>query len=372
MIEFKMPSLGADMSAGKLVEWKKQPGDPVHRGDILADIETDKGVIAIEAFEEGVLDRILITPGQEAPVGKVLAILRAGTNVEQEATPSSTSPLQPPLTQRRAISPAARRLAEQRGVDVSSIVGTGLEGVVTLDDVERFAAAGSSPNVTSVDRAARMRQTIAAAMSRSKREIPHYYLSHTIDMQPVIEWLHSTNEPRPLANRLLDTVLLIKAVALALRQFPEFNAIWQGDRPVPLPDIHVGVAIALKQGGLVAPAIHHTDQKKLDQIWAELQDVVSRAKGGGLKASEISDPTITVTSLGDRGVEAVFGVIYPPQTAIVGLGKIVERPWCINGRIEPRHIMTATLSADHRVTDGHRGALFLAAIDRLLQEPAQL
>lgn len=370
MIEFKMPALGADMEAGRLVEWKKQPGDPVHRGDILADVETDKGVIAIESFDEGVLDRAVVASGQEVPVGTLLALIRSGTEREDTTSTPSPSPLIAPP--RRAISPAARRLAEERGLDASTIVGTGPEGAVTREDVERSAAAPPIRGGAPADRAQRMRQTIAAAMSRSKREIPHYYLSHTIDMQPVADWLQATNEQRPIANRLLDTVLLVKAVALALRQFPEFNSTWEGDRPVEKPEIHVGIAIALRQGGLVAPAIHHTDQKSTDELMAGFQDLVGRAKSGVLKATELSDATITVTSLGDRGVEAVFGVIYPPQTAIVGFGKIVERPWCVNGQIQPRHIMIATLSADHRVTDGHRGALFLAAIDRLLQEPAQL
>jgi pyruvate dehydrogenase E2 component (dihydrolipoamide acetyltransferase) len=191
-------------------------------------------------------------------------------------------------------------------------------------------------------------------------------------MQPALDWLTQENEQRPIADRMLDTVLLVKAVALALRDVPELNSVWEQNRPVLKSDIHVGVAIALRRGGLVAPALHHADQKDLEQLMREFRDVVSRAKTGGLKSSEVSDPTITVTSLGDRGVDTVFGVIYPPQSAIVGFGKIVERAWSIKGQIVSRPVMTATLSADHRVSDGHRGALFLAAVERLLQEPQQL
>lgn len=217
-----------------------------------------------------------------------------------------------------------------------------------------------------------MRQTIAAAMARSKREIPHYYLSTTIDMGRAMTWLKEENLKRPVADRLLYGVLLIKAVALALRQVPELNGMWKGNAAVQSPDIHVGVAVSLRQGGLVAPAIHHTDKLSLGELMNRFLDVVKRARAGTLRSSELSDPTITVTSLGEQGVETVFGVIYPPQVALVGLGKIVERPWVIEGQVVSRPVVTASLSADHRVTDGHRGGLFLSAVDRLLQEPGQL
>ena len=214
-----------------------------------------------------------------------------------------------------------------------------------------------------------MRQTIAAAMARSKREIPHYYLSTTIDMGRAMTWLKEANLKRPVTDRLLYGVLLIKAVALALRQVPELNALWKENAAVQSPDIHVGVAVSLRQGGLVAPAIHDTDKRSLGELMSSFQDVVKRARAGTLRSSELSDPTITVTSLGEQGVETVFGVIYPPQVALVGFGKVVERPWVIEGQVVSRPVVTASLSADHRVTDGHRGGIFLSAIDRLLQEP---
>ena len=217
-----------------------------------------------------------------------------------------------------------------------------------------------------------MRQTIAAAMARSKREIPHYYLSTTIDMGRAMAWLNEENQRRSVTDRLLSGVLLIKAAALALRQFPELNATWKGNEAVQSQAIHVGVAISLRQGGLIAPAIHHTDRQSPGELMSSFQDLVKRARAGTLRSSELSDPTITVTSLGEQGVETVYGVIYPPQVALVGFGKIVQRPWVVEGAILSRPVVTATLSADHRVSDGHRGGLFLAAIDRLLQEPSQL
>jgi pyruvate dehydrogenase E2 component (dihydrolipoamide acetyltransferase) len=217
-----------------------------------------------------------------------------------------------------------------------------------------------------------MRQAIAAAMVRSSREIPHFHLLATIDMSRALAWLTEENAKRPVADRLLYGVLLIKAVARALREVPELNAVWAEDQVRPLPDIHVGVAIALRGGGLVAPALRHTDRQSLDDLMASFRDLVQRARAGSLRSSEVSDPTITITSLGEQGADAVFGLIYPPQVALVGFGKILERPWSVGGQIVSRPLIAATLSADHRVVDGHRGSVFLAAVDRQLQEPSEL
>jgi pyruvate dehydrogenase E2 component (dihydrolipoamide acetyltransferase) len=191
-------------------------------------------------------------------------------------------------------------------------------------------------------------------------------------MGRALTWLKQANEQRPVTERLLYGVLLIKAVALALRQVPELNALWKDGEAVRIDRIHIGTAISLRHGGLVAPALHDADRLCLSDLMKNFQDLVKRARAGSLKSSELSDPTITVTSLGEQGVETVFGVIYPPQIALVGFGKIIERPWVTNGQVVPRPVIMASLSADHRVTDGHRGGLFLAEIDRLLQEPQSL
>jgi pyruvate dehydrogenase E2 component (dihydrolipoamide acetyltransferase) len=217
-----------------------------------------------------------------------------------------------------------------------------------------------------------MRQAIAAAMARSKREVPHFYLASTIDLEPALAWLEAENARRPVPDRLLAGALLLKAVALALRDFPELNARWEAGRVAPSPAIHVGTAIALRGGGLVAPALHDTDRRPLDDLMRSVRDVVERARAGSLRSSELSDPTITVTSLGERGVDTVFPVIYPPQVAIVGFGRIGRRPWVVGNAVVPRRVVTAALAADHRVTDGHRAGRFLDALDRLLQEPAGL
>lgn len=386
MAEFLMPTLGSDMTEGTLVVWKKKVGDRVVKGEIIAEVDTEKAAIEIESFHTGLIERLITRPGDKVPVGTVMAIIReegepaAKVAVEAkpemkpvpQAPPSAagrTIPSPAPGPGRLRISPAARQLATELGVDPSTLQGTGPDGAITREDVQRTAAARLE---TPIDRQARMRQTIAAAMARSKREIPHYYLSTTIDMGRAMTWLTEENLKRPVADRLLYGVLLIKAVALALRQVPELNGMWKGNAAVQSPDIHVGVAVSLRQGGLVAPAIHHTDKLSLGELMNRFLDVVKRARAGTLRSSELSDPTITVTSLGEQGVETVFGVIYPPQVALVGLGKIVERPWVIEGQVVSRSVVTASLSADHRVTDGHRGGLFLSAVDRLLQEPGQL
>jgi pyruvate dehydrogenase E2 component (dihydrolipoamide acetyltransferase) len=276
---------------------------------------------------------------------------------------------------RLRISPLARKVAAELGVDPALVRGTGPGGAVTREDVERAAAArvrAPAGPVEAPDRQARMRQLIGAAMARSKREIPHYYLGTTIDMARAMTWLAEENLKRPVTERLLPGVLLVKATALALREVPELNAVWRGAEAVPSPAIHIGVAISLRGGGLVAPALHDADSRSLGDLMTGLRDLVRRARSGGLRSSELSDPTITVTSLGEQGVETVFGIIYPPQVAIVGFGKIVERPWVVEGRIVARPVLAATLSADHRASDGHRGGLFLGAVDRLLQEPGRL
>ncbi len=388
MAEFVMPSLGADMNAGTLIEWRKRVGDRVTKGEIIAVVDTDKAAIEIESFTTGVIEQLLVQPGAKVPVGTAIAIIREekparGPRTEARGEEITSAAQTPPSVEptRLRISPAAKQLAADLGIDLSTVQGTGPGGAIGREDILRAAEARSMRVKAeeaalqageTVDRQARMRQAIAAAMTRSKREIPHYYLSTTIDMGRALAWLSEENRKRPVTDRFLYGVLLLKAVALALHQVPELNAVWKGDTAVPRQDIHVGVAISLRQGGLVAPALHHTDRQSLSELMRNLQDLVVRARAGTLRGSELSDPTITVTSLGEQGVETVFGVIYPPQVALVGFGKIVERPWIVNGQVQARPVLTATLSADHRVTDGHRGGLFLTAIDRLLQEPDRL
>jgi len=394
-----MPSLGADMQFGTIVDWRVKPGDTVKRGDVVALVETEKGVIEVEIFESGVVESLVVQPGQKVPVGAPLAILSgdgkkiepqpvakpvpapppAAAPVKEEIVPAQVAPAAASVEEslRLRVSPLARKRAQELGVDLSTIAGTGVDGSITIADVERSAESGKgpapavAPAAKGLDLAA-MRRVIAAAMARSKREIPHYYLCSTIDMRRSLGWLAEENAKRPVTKRLLYSALLIRAVALALRTTPELNGFWIGDAFKPADGTHIGMAISLRQGGLINPAIHDVDKKNLDELMENMLDLVNRARTGHLRSSELSDGTITVTNLGEQGVETVFGVIYPPQVALVGFGKITERPFAANGMVGVRPMIDATLAADHRVSDGHRGGRFLLAVDRLLQEPEKL
>jgi pyruvate dehydrogenase E2 component (dihydrolipoamide acetyltransferase) len=348
MSEFRMPSLGADMEAGTLVAWRKGPGDPLVKGDTIAEVDTDKGVIDVEVFRPGVLEEILVAAGAKVPVGTPLARIR-----DQPGEPDQ-HPRPGPLENGRSEEEAEPLVEPDRGVGV-----------------EPAPPAAGRP-VSSGPAADRMRRSIAAAMTRSNREIPHYHLWTTIDLNRATTWLAAVNARRAVDGRLLPGVLLLKATALALEELPEFSAVWEGDRVVLRQPAELGLAISLRGGGLVVAALHDTRVGSLDELMAGLRDLTARARTGRLKSSELTDSTITVTSLGDRGVEAVLGVIYPPQVALVGFGRINERPWVVDGQIVARPVVTASLTADHRASDGHRGGLFLAAIDRLLQQPEQL
>lgn len=384
MVEFKMPSLGADMESGTLVEWFVKPGDLVKRGDIVAEVETQKGAIDVESFQEGTVQQLLIDEGATVPVGTPIALFDDGAEpVEQpEPAESSISVVAKPAAVAQGIpslssgsriraTPVARRKAAELGIDLSTVSGTGPGAAISLADVERAAAMipSAMPVSTGMDA---MKAAIASAMARSKREIPHYYLSTDIDMKDTLDWLAEENARRSVTERLLYAALVLKSVALAVHDVPEMNGFWRDGSFRPSRQVHVGVAIALRGGGLVAPAIHDADERDLSEIMAALQNLVSRARSGKLRSTEISEPTITVSNLGEQGVGAVFGVIYPPQVALVGFGKIQDRPWAVDGLLGIRPIMTATLSADHRASVGHRGGVFLSKISTLLQEPAKL
>ena len=387
MHEFRMPLLGADMEAGTLVEWMIKPGDTVKRGQVVAVVETQKGAIDVEIWEPGTVQRLLVEPGAEVPVGTVLAQLDGtdetvtaaapGSSETQPApapTPAPTAPATPepkpsvPGEPRRPrASPAARKRAEELQIPIESIESAAPDGAISIEDVER-AAQGARQTAAQPrpDWRAEMRKAIAAAMSRSKREIPHYYLATDIDVTDALAWLGKINGERPLEKRLLPAVLFMKAVALALRRVPGLNGLWREGTFETSAAVHLGMAIAMRGGGLVAPAIHDAEKKSLDELMTSLRDLIERVRSGRLRSSQLADPTITLTSLGDEGVDRVYGVIYPPQVAIVGLGKIRSRPWVVDGSVLSRQIVGATLAADHRVSDGHLGARFLLELERLL------
>ncbi|MFE1441118.1 dihydrolipoamide acetyltransferase family protein [Streptomyces sp. NPDC058739] len=461
MGEFTMPSLGADMDEGTLLEWLVGPGDPVRRGDPVAVVETAKSTIEVECFESGTVTELLVEPGTTVPVGTPLAVIgpaagrrparHAPGGAEHSATarpPEIPAPPEPaampeastarqrghveagPLLRHLAehsgvdleavhgsgpggrvtrtdveraaavragdgaprvrATPYARRLAAELGVDLAAVSGTGRESAVRAEDVRRAAtgpAAASPPHGdasapssatrleaarTPEERGTAMRRAIAGLMSRANRDIPHYFLSTTVDMAATMGWLHEHNRRSAVAERLLPAAPLLKAAALAAREVPELNGFWTDDRFTPGDGVHLGVAVSLRGGGLVAPVLHDADGLTPQQLMAALKDVVTRARSGRLRGSEVSGATITVTDLGDQGVETVFGVIHPPQVALVGFGRVVDRPWAVDGLLGVRPVVTATLSADHRATDGVVGARYLTAVGRLLQNPEEL
>jgi pyruvate dehydrogenase E2 component (dihydrolipoamide acetyltransferase) len=438
-----MPSLGADMEHGTVVEWRIAPGDTVHRGDIVAVIETEKSSIEVEVFEDGEVAELLVEEGAEVEVGAPLAVITAAAEgpaspPQQEQPPAPPPEEQPPVREHRApepvraagepvvTSPVVRHLAEEAGVDVTAIRPSGPGRHVTRADVERAArmsepsrppasplarrraaeggvdlsgVAGSGPGgaVVAADLSrtepapsavppvgepqpkagpprpgGALRDSIAALMSRSKREIPHYYVTTTIDLDAATTWLSAENAARPVGERLLPAAVLLSAVARAATACPVMNGHWVDGGFRPSDSVDLGVAISLRSGGLVAPALVGADRLSVDELMARLRDLVTRARKGVLRGSEMVEPSITVTNLGDQGVESVLPVIYPPQVAMVGFGKIVERPWAVGGMLTVRPVVTATVAADHRANDGHDGARFLATLDRLLQQPDQL
>lgn len=373
--EYRMPALGADMDAGTVVEWRVAPGSRVHRGETVAVVETDKGAIDVEIFEDGVVAELLVAPGTKVSVGTPLALLDTDAPSPAPAGEGRGEGGGEGKRDRIRVSPAARVRARERGIDVTTLTGSGPQGAITVDDVERAAAAAApsppvpAPPPTRERPGASMREAIAATMSRSKREIPHYYLSLVADVTPAVEWLAAHNAAVPVTERLLFAVLLVKAVALACRQEPGFSGFHRDGRYEESPAVHVGVAVAIRGGGLVAPAISDAADKPLPQLMSEFRDLVARARAGRLRASELTAPTIILTSLGDSPVDAVFPIIQPPQVAIVGAGAVQARPWVVDGALAVRQLCTLSLAADHRVTDGRLGAQFLGRIARWLAEP---
>lgn len=540
-----MPALGAGMDVGRIVAWHVEPGDLVHRGDIVALVETDKANIDVEVFEDGIVEELLVEAGVKVPVGTPLARIAAsapetaptgatmaaapelataaagsedaavpevataaaasGDAVPEAATaaaapevataaaapevataaseggsvkhdladaaasepPAATSgaldrsggtsaagatptggpvdehpfvtsplvrrqaaeagvdltrlrgtgpagvitrhdveaaaadlgrtvaagvvgratgpsvlPAAEPLVTATSSSPYARRLAAERGLDVGAIPGTGPGGAVVARDVlevtaepvppqaerapsqlaERAPSPAPTAEPSKEERAIAMRLAIARAMERANRDIPHYYLGETVDVEASLRWLADRNADRPPTERILPAVLVLKATALALQEYPDFNGYWIDDAFVPGEGIHLGVAINLRRGGLLAPAIRDADQRSLDELMAALRDLVQRTRSAGLRGSELTDPTITVSNLGDTGVETIQGVITPPQVALVGVGRITERPWAVDGMLAVRRTTYLSLAGDHRASDGHRGGRFLGAI----------
>jgi len=458
-----MPALGADMDEGTLLEWLVKPGDEVHKGEVIAVVDTDKAAIEVESFAPGTIERLIVNPGETIPVGTLLATIAepmagqvagkkqraAGKKAaaagkpmtprkarrERTAEPAEPAHLEagsplvrhlaeelgvdlervhgtghggaitradvtlaaatpapqpgkptPPRTAaaalaRQRVTPIARRLAAELGVDLSGVTGSGPDGAVREADVRRAAEIPAVPRQAprpagavspAQARLLATRQVTARLMARSKREIPHYYLSDTIDLTRAMAWMHDRNRELAVTERIVPAALLLKAAAVAALRVPALNGFWLDDQFSPGGRVHLGVAISLRGGGLVTPAVHDAADLPPLELMNRLRDLVTRARAGRLRGSELTDATITVTNLGDQGVELVYGVIYPPQVALVGFGKVVERPVAVDGMVGVRPVVVATLAADHRATDGFTGARFLTTMSDLLQRPEEM
>ena len=384
-VEFHLPSLGADMESATLTEWLKNPGERVRHGEPLATVETTKGLIDIEAYDDAQVLEHLVQPGTKVPVGAPLA--RLEISGAPQAPPPSV-PSQPPAapaapaaaaataapassakTAHARISPAARRRAHELGLPLETFARSAAGGIIHVADVEKLA-----PPVASAqgDARAAMRASIGMAMARSKREIPHYYLSHAVDFGPARDWLIGHNAPLAVKDRLIEAVLITKAVALAAARIEGFNGYFRDGRFESSSAVHAGAAIAVRSGGLVAPALLDANQKDLPTLMRDFSALVMRVRAGHMRSGEFTAATITVTSLGADGVDVLFPIINPPQVAIVGAGAIREQPWVQGSQCVARPVLTLSLGADHRVTDGRLGARFLRAIAELLAHPELL
>lgn len=413
-IEVTMPQMGADMVEGTLVRWLKGVGDRVERGETIAEIETDKATVELEAFQSGTILELVAREGDVVPVGDVIAVLGEPGEVPPEV---ERRPVPPPAKReiepevkaaarrvepekapsgaavgddgRIRISPVARKIAREGGIDIRSLKGSGPDGRVLRRDVEaalaaREASAGRATAGVAAGAAApapaavgepvelgKMRRAIAHRMSLSKQTQPHYYLTLDIDMTDALAFRAQLNAGLAEGHRVTINDLIVKACALALERHPKFNAAFREDGLEMHERVNICIGIALEEG-LIAPAVLDCQAKSLGRIAQETKGLVERARAGKLTAAEYGEGTFTITNLGAYGVETLIGIINPPQAAILGVGSVMPKPVVRDGEVVVRQVMKVALSADHRVTDGVEGARFIAEIRGILEQPATL
>lgn len=409
-----MEALSPTMEEGRLVEWRKNEGDTVAVGDILAEVETDKAVMDLQARAAGVLLKQAITPGTTVPVGQVVGVIgSAGEDVSAlvsaPARPSAAAPKppaapaappapvaaasapaaprpQPPAPPpappsaggRVKASPLARKVAAERGVDLAGVRGSGPEGRIVVRDLEHVEAsapggAGAAPVVSSGFEdvpLTQIRKTIAKRLTQSIGPVPTFYLTTEIDMERVAEAREALNQSAP-DQKVSFNDIIIKAVALALRQHRACNAWWQDDRIRYWNDVHVSMAVAVEDG-LITPVIRFADQKSLRQIGAEAKDLAARARDRRLKPEEYTGGTFSVSNLGMFDIDQFTAVINPPEAGILAVGSIVQKPVVVNNAVVPRRRLRVTMSCDHRVIDGATGAAFLRTLKQMLENPLAL
>ncbi len=398
-----MPKMGYDMTEGKILRWRKREGEEVKRGEVLAEIETGKVDIEIEAFGSGILRKILAKEGEVVPVGQVIAVIARpdealpeafmAAPVKEAAPPPQAAVVPAGVTEeveeapRRVMaSPIAKRLAEEKGVDLRLIQGTGPGGRITKEDIEAYLKTRGAVPVTPVAEAppeavpteayeerplSRMRQVIARRMSESKGPVPHFYLTVEVDMTEAVRFRKALNEVAPDGQKITITDLVLKAAALALRKHPELNVSYAGEKLRLHRTINLGIAVAVEEG-LITPVIPRCEQKSLLDIAREAREKVERARGGKLKPEDLVQATFTVSNLGMFDIESFVAIITPPEAAILAVGSVTPRPIVREGRVEIADRMKVTLSVDHRAADGAQGARFLQTFKQLLEQPLSL
>ena len=434
-IEVRMPKLSDNMEEGTIIRWYKQPGEQVTEGEALAEVETDKADVEVEAGDSGILREIRVAEGQTASVGQIIAVLaapgeapaaapprasgdgRAATD-EAPAPPASepvaaARPLAPPRAQRSLrdakassedgrqhpvrASTVARRMAEDAGVQIGRITGSGPGGLILKRDVEaavgkehgqdagrKPAAAGTEgpagaggEGATGVPRGrervlelSRMRATIARRMAESKREIPHFYVTSEIDMSEAMRLRQTLRETGTIAT-LTVTHLIVKALAIALTRHPRVNASWRDGGIVLHDEVHVGIAVAVDDG-LLVPVLHSVDRLSLPEISAALLALTEKARSGRFSGDDLAGATFSLSNLGTLDIEEIAAVINPPQAAILACGAVKDRPVVRDGAVVAAKTMRATISCDHRVLNGVEAARFLEELKGLLESPVLL
>ena len=401
-----MPKLGFDMAEGTLVRWVKLEGETVNKGDILAEIETDKATVEVESSFAGVVHKHLVEQGSVVPVGTPIAIIAApGEQVEdipttqpaqevpaQAQTPQTApaAPVQPAATPTAPAgpvkaSPLARRMATEQGLDIHTLRGSGPGGRIVKRDVENalksipasFPIKPATPPAQMISTAIpgdetvpvdRLRAAIGRRMVESKQQVPHFYVTHACRVDELMSLRKKINSTLPEGEKISVNDFIIKAAGLALRRYPNLNASLNGDVILRHGDVNVGVAVAIP-GGLLTVVNRNTDQKPLRVISREVREMVTRARDGKVRPDDIEGSTFSISNLGMFDVDSFIAIINPPEAAILAVGSVQEVPVVEDGQIKPGMVLKITLSADHRITDGAEAAQFLQAMAEYLENP---
>ena len=411
-----MPKLGFDMAEGTLVEWTKKVGDAVAEGDVIATIETDKANVEVTSFKAGVIRQLLVEAGTAVPVNTPIAVIGAADEpirlqaivaalgVKQaapaakpekaaapaKAEPAPAMPIAPVAVKAGPVtaSPVARRMADELGIDLHQVAGSGPEGRVVKRDIEEYvklhaqakvAAPPSIPTPSSTppgegyraEPLTPMRQTIARRMTESKQQAPHFYITMDVDMAAALDLRKQLNALLLEAESISVNDLLVKAAAVALKQFPNINASYAGNEIRIHDRINIGIAVS-REVGLVTTVLQDADKKSLAQIAKESREIIARAREGRMRAEEMFGGTLNISNLGMFGVEHFIAIISPPQAGVLAIGAMQQVPVVRNGQLAVGTQMKATISADHRVTDGAEAARFMQAFKVALEQPMRL